>query len=347
MSIKEAREFVINSVLLPAIESENVTEKVKNVTKSQLPWLNSFRKVGDVYQYLLSTTKSRDDSVDELDIAGLNTYEKILPQFKARFQAELTDTSEFSDFNVGYEYSSREILSVAKQYDTRSGGIQVCRNGEQLEFIAIKVTLSGGKYENEWLIEDRLLKYFMKSIGDVFKESYDDNAAIIGSANVPIYTFVRLSDKHKTFTFKGIFQYISHFDENGKKWFQLAKSDSVLLPSFDDVTDQLNNSIKKASDDSSDRRKSRLKKAPKKAKQRLVTTVVYDRNPDVIAEVHEQASGYCQKCNKEAPFDRASNGKPYLEVHHKIRLADGGEDTMENTIALCPNCHRETHYGVQ
>ncbi|WP_413817679.1 HNH endonuclease [Pseudomonas viridiflava] len=34
-----------------------------------------------------------------------------------------------------------------------------------------------------------------------------------------------------------------------------------------------------------------------------------------------------------------------MEVHHKIRLADGGLDTLENAVALCPNCHRATHYA--
>ncbi|TOJ58505.1 hypothetical protein CGI36_22670 [Vibrio parahaemolyticus] len=26
-------------------------------------------------------------------------------------------------------------------------------------------------------------------------------------------------------------------------------------------------------------------------------------------------------------------------------LKDGGSDTVENVKALCPNCHREAHYG--
>jgi len=34
-----------------------------------------------------------------------------------------------------------------------------------------------------------------------------------------------------------------------------------------------------------------------------------------------------------------------LEVHHKVPLAEGGDDTVENAIALCPNCHRHAHYG--
>ncbi|OOL15317.1 hypothetical protein BXQ27_32765, partial [Klebsiella aerogenes] len=27
-------------------------------------------------------------------------------------------------------------------------------------------------------------------------------------------------------------------------------------------------------------------------------------------------------------------------------LSNGGEDSVENAIALCPNCHRQAHFGV-
>lgn len=74
-------------------------------------------------------------------------------------------------------------------------------------------------------------------------------------------------------------------------------------------------------------------------------TRVFQRNPDVIAEVLTRAKGICEKCEKDAPFKRSSDGTPYLEVHHIKRLADGGEDTVENAIAVCPNCHRELHFG--
>ena len=74
-------------------------------------------------------------------------------------------------------------------------------------------------------------------------------------------------------------------------------------------------------------------------------TPVYDRNPDVIVEVLERAGSKCEKCLNDAPFKKRKDGMPYLEVHHIVRLADGGYDTVANAIALCPNCHRESHYG--
>jgi len=34
-----------------------------------------------------------------------------------------------------------------------------------------------------------------------------------------------------------------------------------------------------------------------------------------------------------------------LNVHHKIRKADGGTNDIDNLELICPNCHAEEHYG--
>ncbi|RZO82787.1 MAG: HNH endonuclease [Oceanococcus sp.] len=72
----------------------------------------------------------------------------------------------------------------------------------------------------------------------------------------------------------------------------------------------------------------------------------YARDPAVVAWVLAEAAGTCECCENPAPFTR-DDGSPFLEVHHVLRLADGGEDTTNNAVALCPNCHRELHYGAQ
>lgn len=76
-----------------------------------------------------------------------------------------------------------------------------------------------------------------------------------------------------------------------------------------------------------------------------VTTRVYKRSPYVVAEVLKRANGKCQSCKRDAPFLK-EDGSPFLEVHHIEWLSNGGEDSVENAIALCPNCHRQAHYGV-
>jgi 5-methylcytosine-specific restriction protein A len=76
-----------------------------------------------------------------------------------------------------------------------------------------------------------------------------------------------------------------------------------------------------------------------------VNSFVYNRDPKVVAFVEERAQGKCELCRSAAPFNRP-DGTPFLEVHHVIPISEGGEDTPENTAALCPNCHRACHYGV-
>jgi hypothetical protein len=69
----------------------------------------------------------------------------------------------------------------------------------------------------------------------------------------------------------------------------------------------------------------------------------YARDPKVRAAVMRRANGKCELCS-ELGF-KQSNGKHYLESHHIITLANEGSDRMTNVIALCPNHHREAHFG--
>lgn len=69
---------------------------------------------------------------------------------------------------------------------------------------------------------------------------------------------------------------------------------------------------------------------------------VYYRDPYLKEMVKRIAKGNCQYCGKEAPF-KDKFGEPYLEEHHVKSLADGGKDTIENVVAICPNCHRKMH----
>jgi 5-methylcytosine-specific restriction endonuclease McrA len=118
-----------------------------------------------------------------------------------------------------------------------------------------------------------------------------------------------------------------------------------LEPFLETVEDDLQNKIREARKLSASDRQLILQKSSKYPRKMEVSTTVFIRNQYVIAEVLERAKGICEQCQSEAPFLRASDNTPYLEVHHKKRLADGGEDTVKNAVALCPNCHRQSHYG--
>lgn len=73
-------------------------------------------------------------------------------------------------------------------------------------------------------------------------------------------------------------------------------------------------------------------------------TTQYHRSPQVKRYVEARAEGQCEGCGDPAPFT-SKTGKPYLHVHHIYELSNGGSDTPETVVALCPNCHYRVHHG--
>ncbi|MPN23951.1 hypothetical protein SDC9_171344 [bioreactor metagenome] len=75
---------------------------------------------------------------------------------------------------------------------------------------------------------------------------------------------------------------------------------------------------------------------------RKVERQVFIRDPYISEYAKRRANGKCQLCNSSAPF-KTTQGDPYLECHHIDWVSKGGSDTIDNTVALCPNCHRRMH----
>lgn len=78
---------------------------------------------------------------------------------------------------------------------------------------------------------------------------------------------------------------------------------------------------------------------------RTVSGKVIVRNPLVVRQrVLDRAAGRCEWCGD---FGFATHaGAIFLETHHVVQLSEGGPDTSANVVALCPNHHREAHFGA-
>ena len=69
-----------------------------------------------------------------------------------------------------------------------------------------------------------------------------------------------------------------------------------------------------------------------------------------IREVCLMRAGYQCEINSEHTSFTTVNGRQYVESHHIIPLKYQDQfnfnlDTVDNLIALCPNCHKAIHYG--
>lgn len=210
--------------------------------------------------------------------------------------------------------------------------------------------MHNGKYPNEWIDEGQELKYFMKSVKvgtqEQFKRQYKDNSAIINSVDTPIYVFIKNNTDLKL---EGIFSYVDdHTEPDDSKWFRLRKRDvlnmstSMTMKEYDK---QLSKEVAFSSSLSSQERLRRIALQLREPQRIKVITTQYKRSSDVIVEALLRANGVCEICGNSAPFKKASDGSPYLEVHHVLPLSQGGADILENVLAICPNCHRKEHFG--
>lgn len=189
------------------------------------------------------------------------------------------------------------------------------------------------------------LRIFQKNEGEIFPEGNDKiGINLISIKNlrkldipIPSYNLFKTKDgialKSRTRAGKWSYVYPLMSDKPNK---------FILKSHYDN---HFQERIVKSEKDDDELRRKRLEKAIKIPTKTQVVSYVYDRNPDVVAEVLKRANGLCELCKKEAPFLKASNSSRYLEVHHWLPLADGGEDTVQNATALCPNCHKESHFG--
>lgn len=80
------------------------------------------------------------------------------------------------------------------------------------------------------------------------------------------------------------------------------------------------------------------------AKKKESITSVYERSPQVRSYILKRAGGFCEWCGQEG--FKTLSGSIYLETHHIQPLSEDGSDTVDNVVALCPNHHREAHFGV-
>lgn len=92
----------------------------------------------------------------------------------------------------------------------------------------------------------------------------------------------------------------------------------------------------------SELKKQALERSTKNVSYRFAVKKTYIRDPFIAEYTKKISKGICQLCGNPAPF-KDKFGKPYLESHHVNWLSKGGSDSIENTVALCPNCHRRMH----
>jgi len=323
--------------------------------------IKSYHKVknmnytGDLVDYL---EKFKDDSHKDKELFdifknyGLLTFEELYHEIKRNFSSELVNKSKIEDLVVGEFYSNYDITNHFKC--SEQGGM---RKSNKTNTLVLVSDHTNPLYEDKW--ENDILNYTgMGRTGDM-DINYMQNKTLNESNenDVDLFLFEVLKMKAlEKYLFKGEVTLVDDpFQENQldadnnlrSVWMFPIKPLEKSLPQKEDIDDIANSNESKLmnlTDDEVEKRSALFRGKSATPSSREVKVKEFNRNPFVKELTLRRAKGVCERCGSTAPFI-TKNGRPYLEVHHKKMLSEGGEDTLKNTIALCPNCHRELHYG--
>lgn len=263
---------------------------------------------------------------------------------------------EINDFVVNHVYSNEDLEQAFRH--SRISGMRYSSKTHTL--VLISKNLKSNLYKDKWI--NNVLHYTgMGQTGD--QKFKNQNKRLAESNNDPkLKIFLFEVFKEKEMTFAGQVKYVepAYIDEefdSENYWrkvikFPIQLLDPTYAPPIENIIEEefkIDKQIKKRSKTVKNFSQSELlTKALSYSKEnaqntilRKVSTQVYDRNPYIREYVKSLAHGICQLCQQPAPFE--VDGEPFLHVHHIEYLANGGHDTIENSIAICPNCHYRIH----
>ncbi|RDZ10376.1 restriction endonuclease [Priestia megaterium] len=243
--------------------------------------------------------------------------------------------------------TNQELMSTFKC--AMAGGMRFSHRTNTLVLISDHTK---SLYDDRW-IGDVFHYTGMGKAGDQSLE-YSQNKKLCQSShtNVTVYLFEVFKQNHYVFLGE---VYLSNnpykeeqLGENKELRFVWVfplrlkkKQDEILIPTeFFESREKIQE--KEAKKMTQDELTKRVASASKKPGSRKVVTKAYERDIYVSEYAKRRANGVCQLCEEPAPF-HTKKGDPYLETHHIEWLSKGGADTIENTVALCPNCHRKMH----
>lgn len=261
-----------------------------------------------------------------------------------------------SSFSLWEKYTNAEVaegFSCAPQGGMRKSNKNNC--------LVLIVNHTKGLYDDQWQ-NDRLIHYTgMGLTGDQSfvgpTSGQNKNLADSNISGLPIYLFE--SFQPNEYIFCGAAKLIENYFWSEQLDIENGVRKVIVFPiqlNIKEIPIEIIQLRNKAKDNTFERGIKKVKKldydelaklAHKRSKINQYTlretrSRVYGRDPVIAMYTKRRAAGVCELCGEDAPFiDK--QGEPYLECHHIVWLSRGGEDTIENTVALCPNCHRRMH----
>lgn len=347
-------KFVLDNFdkTLEFIDTHPEYKKYKKRVQTEYNRIKYIKFTGNMYEYFLKFKGGNHKYADDfmfLEKNGILSNESLADYLKDNFYEELNHYCGIQDLVVGNVYSNSEIANIFKC--SNMGGMRRSKETNSLVLIAKH---NNPLYDDQWT-EDEILNYTGMGTENDQNITYAQNKTLTIAKKEGIKVYLFESYKDNEYYYDGEVELVGipyqseEADINGLMRkvikFPLKRVDQSknIIINIDDVTKSENEKLKEVRKHSSKEIKSRAKLAESEnVSTKEVKTIYRERNQYISEYTKDRANGICDLCGKEAPF-KDKNGRPYLESHHVITLAENGPDAIYNTVAICPNCHKKIH----
>ena len=263
---------------------------------------------------------------------------------------------KFDELIINKVYSNKEVMDIFSC--SRQGGIRVSNTNKAITIISKLVRRNEtNPYQDEHMnFEGRITYTGMGTVGD--QKLSGQNLKIAESRTNGYRMFYFEVYQNNEYTFKGEVilddepYFVDELDLNDvirkvlkfKLKVKTPIDDTYIAKDiFNKEVESKEKEIKKLT---SKQLANQLVNMPNEVRTTKVLSEQYNRDLKVKQYTLRRANGKCDLCDEEAPF-KTDKDEPYLESHHVIPLSQNGKDSIVNTVALCPNCHKKMHYGKE
>ena len=347
-------KFVLDNFnkTLDFINNNPEYEKYKKKVQIEYSRIKYIKYTGNMYEHFLKFKGGNHKYAKDfkfLEDNGIFSNESIADYLKKNYSDELDHYCGIEDLIVGNIYSNSEIANTFKC--SSMGGMRRSKETNSLVLIAKH---NNPLYDDQWT-DDGILNYTGMGTENDQSISYAQNKTLVIAEKEGIKVYLFESYKDNEYYYDGQVKLIGapyqseETDINGKIRkvikFPLKRIEQTkpLLIDIEDIENSEKEKLKEVRKLNSIEIKNKAKIANfENVTIKEVKTIYRERNQYISEYTKERANGICDLCEKEAPF-KDKNGRPYLESHHVITLAENGPDAIYNTVAICPNCHRKIH----
>ncbi len=347
-------QFVLNNFekTIDLVSNNEHFKKYKKRVLQEYSRIKYIKHTGNMYEHFKKFKDGNHKYANDfkfLEEYGLLSNEKLSDYLYDNYQNEISNYSGIDDLIVGKIYSNAEICNAFGC--SPQGGM---RRAKRTNTLVLTANHNNPLYDDQWT-DDGILNYTgMGKKGDQsISKAQNKTLALSNTNGIRVYLFESYKDNEYYYDgeveLAGPIYQSDELDEDQvmrkvvKFPLRRKTGSSQIIVDISDIEQSEKEKIKEV-------RKKSAKEIKEKAKIinnndisiKEVKALYRERNQFVSEYTKDRANGICDLCGKKAPF-KDKNGKPYLESHHVITLADGGPDGIYNTVAICPNCHRKIH----